>query len=83
MRRLTAKLLRKSASQELRTRPRKLLSGEEQHTLALIPYVFGADEPEELGGTDTGPNQFEMLAASLGRRRVVPDEAELAPPCAA
>jgi putative redox protein len=28
--------------------------------------VLGADEPEELGGRDTGPDPFELLLASLG-----------------
>lgn len=29
-------------------------------------HVLGADEPEALGGKDTGPDPFELLLASLG-----------------
>lgn len=29
-------------------------------------HVLGADEPEALGGNDTGPDPFELLLAELG-----------------
>lgn len=29
-------------------------------------HVFGADEPEALGGKDTGPDPFELVMAGLG-----------------
>jgi putative redox protein len=29
-------------------------------------HVLGADEPEALGGKDTGPDPFELLLAGLG-----------------
>jgi putative redox protein len=29
-------------------------------------HVIGADEPETLGGMNTGPNAFELLLAGLG-----------------
>ncbi|MFQ5839976.1 MAG: OsmC family protein [Candidatus Methylomirabilales bacterium] len=30
------------------------------------PHRFVADEPEELGGGDAGPNPADLLLASLG-----------------
>jgi len=29
-------------------------------------HVFGADEPEDLGGKDTGPDPYELVLAGLG-----------------
>jgi putative redox protein len=30
------------------------------------PHVFRTDEPGELGGTDAGPNPYELILAALG-----------------
>jgi putative redox protein len=29
-------------------------------------HIFGADEPESLGGKDTGPDPYELVLAGLG-----------------
>jgi putative redox protein len=39
--------------------------GLQQHIVAG-PHVLTADEPERLGGTDTGPTPYDLLMASLG-----------------
>jgi putative redox protein len=35
-------------------------------TASIGPHVFNADEPNDVGGGDTGPNAQELLMASLG-----------------
>jgi putative redox protein len=35
------------------------------HTLSIRGHELTVDEPESAGGTDTGPNPQELLAASL------------------
>jgi putative redox protein len=35
------------------------------HALSIRSHELTADEPESAGGTDTGPNPQELLAASL------------------
>lgn len=35
-------------------------------TLQLGHHTFRADEVQELGGTDTGPNPYELLLGALG-----------------
>lgn len=34
--------------------------------IAIGPHRFAADEPTAVGGTDTGPNPYDLLLASLG-----------------
>ena len=40
-------------------------NGKFEHEIEVRGHRFGADEPEEHGGEDTGPNPQELLAASL------------------
>ncbi|NUO53329.1 MAG: OsmC family protein [Polyangiaceae bacterium] len=35
-------------------------------TMAVGPHKWTADEPVEKGGTDTGPEPFEILSSALG-----------------
>jgi uncharacterized OsmC-like protein len=35
-------------------------------TISVGPHVLHADEPNEFGGNDTGPNPYELLSAALG-----------------
>ena len=35
-------------------------------TISIGPHVLHADEPNEFGGNDTGPNPYELLLAALG-----------------
>jgi putative redox protein len=34
--------------------------------VSIGPHVFHTDEPAELGGTDAGPNPYELILAALG-----------------
>ena len=35
-------------------------------SISAGPHVLQADEPNEFGGNDTGPNPYELLLAALG-----------------
>ena len=37
-----------------------------QQEVTVGPHRFVADEPEDLGGGDAGPNPADLLLASLG-----------------
>src|SRR3954447_10184751 len=40
-------------------------NGKFEHEIQVRGHQLGADEPEDHGGEDTGPNPQELLAASL------------------
>lgn len=41
-------------------------NGRYGQTVTIGHHVFGADEPEAMGGQDTGPDPFELVMAGLG-----------------
>jgi putative redox protein len=49
----------------MRATARRRDTGTFQHDLRIRDHLLGADEPEEAGGTDTGPSPQELLAAAL------------------
>lgn len=71
LQRLQEQLHHAGAPAPLRFAADTQLVGGFQTTAQVREFTFTVDEPPQLGGTDTGPNQVELVLAALGTCQVV------------